>query len=131
MRLLEEKFISKGFRFTQRQRNDNFAIYLKENDVPVDSVSYYFYYEVIKIIKRQAESFKRFGTLIELPLRELYPTDNNWGSYGWTFEDLKRAEVYFITLSEKVSSTANRKVKNGIFDEYQLDIFKDRVNIEN
>ena len=64
MRILEETFISKGFRFTQRERNDDFAIYIKENNVSVNSPSYYFCYEVIKIRKREAESFKRFGTLI-------------------------------------------------------------------
>jgi len=123
MRLLEQYFISKGFRFTQRERNDDFAIYVKENKVPVESPLYYFCYEVIKIRKREAESFKRFGTLIELPLREIYPTDNVWGLYGWTFEDLKTAEVHFIKLSEKVFSTANRKVKNNKLIEYQFDIF--------
>jgi len=123
MRLLEEAFILKGFRFTQRERNDNFAIYLKENNVPIDSPLYYFCYEVIKIRKREAESFKRFGKSIELPLREVYPTDNHWGLYGWTFEDLKTAEVYFIKLSEKVDSTANRKVNKSNLNEYQLDIF--------
>ncbi len=123
MRILEEKIISKGFRFTQIKRTNDFAIYLKENNVNVDSPSYYFCYEVIKIRKREAEAFKRFSKLIELPLREIYPTDNNWGLYGWTFEDLKGAEVCFIELCEKVSSTASRKVKNNRLNEYQLDIF--------
>jgi hypothetical protein len=123
MRLLEQNFLSKGFRYTQRKRNDDSAIYIKENNVPVNSPSYYFCYEVIKIRKREAESFKRFGKSIELPLREIYPTDNEWGLYGWTFEDLKTAEAYFIKLSEKVSSTANRKVKTSNLNEYQLSIF--------
>lgn len=123
MRLLEKKIISKGFRFTQIKRTNNFAIYLKENNVAVDSPSYYFCYEVINIRKREAESFKRFGKLIEIPFREIYPTDNNWGLYGCTFKDLKTAEVYFIKLSEKVFSTASRKVKNSKLNEYQLDIF--------
>ncbi len=96
---------------------------LEHSFVAVDNPLYYFCYEVIRIRKREAESFKRYGTLIELPLREVYPTDNNWGLYGWTFKDLKGAEVYFIKLSEKVSSTANRKVINNNPDEYQLDIF--------
>jgi hypothetical protein len=78
---------------------------------------------VIKIRKREAETFKRFGKPIQLPLREVYPTDNDWGLYGWTFEDLKCAEAYFIKLSEKMFSTASRKVKNNKLDEYQLDIF--------
>jgi len=123
MRILEETFISKGFRFTQRERNDDFAIYIKENNVPIDSPLYYYCYELIKIRNREAETFKRFGKLIQLPLREIYPTDNTWGLYGWTFEDLKSAEAYFIKLSEKVISTASRKVKNSKLDEYQLDIF--------
>ena len=118
MRLLEQNFISKGFRFTQRERNDNFAIYLKENNVPIESPLYYFCYEVIKIRKREAESFKPFGKLMHLPLREIYPTDNNWGLYGWTFEELKSAEVYFIKLNEKVSSTTSRKVNNNKLDDY-------------
>jgi len=58
-----------------------------------------------------------------MPFREIYPTDNNWELYGWTFKDLKTAEVYFIKLSKKVSSAASRKVKNRKIDEYQLDIF--------
>ena len=116
-------FFWRCLRFTQWQRNNDFAIYLKENNVPVDSPSYYFCYEVIKIRKREAESFKRLGKSIELPLREVYPSDNNWGLYGWTFEDLKSAEVYFIKLSEKVFSTMSRKVKNNKLNEYQLDIF--------
>ncbi len=91
--------------------------------MPVESPLYYFCYEVIKIRIRKVESFKRFGTLIELPLREIYPSDNNWGFYGWTFEDLKTAEAYFIKLNEKVSSIPNRKAKNSKLDEHQLDIF--------
>ena len=110
-------------RFTEWQRNNDFAIYLKENNVPANSYLYYYCYEVIKIRKREAESFKRFGKSIELPLREIYPTDNNWGLYGWTFEDLITAEVYFIKLIEKVSSATNLKVKNNKLNEYQLDIF--------
>ena len=123
MRLLEQNFISKGFRFTQRKRNDNFAIYLKENNVPVDSPLYYFCYEVIKIRKREAESFYRSGTSIELPQRELYPNDNSWGLYGWTFQDLNTAEAYYIKLSEKVDSTELREVNNNISVKYQLTIF--------
>ena len=123
MRILEKKFISKRFRFTQIERTNNFAIYLKENNVAFDNALYYFCYEVIKVRRRETESFKSFGKLIKLPLREIYPTDNNWGLYGWTFKDLKSAEVYFIKLSQKVSSTPNRKVINNNLDEYQLDIF--------
>jgi len=111
MRLLEKEFILKGFRFTQMEGNENFTIYLKENNVPVDSLSYYYCYEVIKIIKRNAESFNRFSTQIEMPSRELYPNDNNWGLQGWTFQDLPTAEGYFIKLSEKVDSTELMRVK--------------------
>jgi len=60
---------------------------------------------------------------MNLPAREVYPTENTWGLYGWTFEDLKTADEYFIKLIEKIQPTVRRKVNNGKLNTSQLDIF--------
>ena len=89
MKKLEKSFTKKGFRYSQMWRNDKFAIYLRENDVPSDADDYYFYYELIRIKKRK-NSVVVFG--VEFPPSELYPADKDWGGIGWTFFCLKEAE---------------------------------------
>jgi len=89
MKKLEKSFTKKGFRYSQMWRNDKFAIYLQENNVPTDADDYYFYYELIRIKKRR-KPVVMFG--VELPPSEIYPVDKDWGSIGWTFSSLKEAE---------------------------------------
>ena len=90
MKKLEKSFTKKGFRYSQMWRNDKFAIYLQENDVPSDAADYYFYYELIKI-KKRIKTVVLFG--VEIPPSEVYPADKDWGGLGWTFSRLKEAET--------------------------------------
>ena len=106
MKKLEKIFDSKGFRYSQIQRNSNVALYRQEALKRKSSSSfyhqvaegdeYYCYYEVIKI-KRQKES-KRIidGVEILYEAKEVYPKDKEWGDHGWTFFSLREAEYYFI-----------------------------------
>ncbi len=95
MEKLAASFRQKGFRFTQIERTGNFAIYLKENDVPFDSNEYHFSYEVIKIQVQRSRAFLSAGKEVNYPAREVYPGDKSWGVLGWTFRDGTKAREYF------------------------------------
>jgi hypothetical protein len=108
---LQENFSYRGFRFTQVEREKNIAIYLMENDVPIESKDYYFCYEVIKIKKQKAHSTFIEGKEVYYPEKEVYPNDKSWGLSGWTFKDISEAKAYFINLSEKVPHSSQATVK--------------------
>ena len=88
MKKLEKSFTKKRFRYSQMWRNNKFAIYLRENDVPSDADDYYFHYELIRIKKRR-KAVVMFGT--ELPASELYPADKDWGGDWLDFIQSKRS----------------------------------------
>ena len=89
MKKLEKSFTKKGYRYSQMWRNEKFAIYLRENDVPSDAADYYYYYELIRIKKRK-KTVVLCGMV--LPPSEVYPADKDWGTIGWTFFSLIEAE---------------------------------------
>jgi len=112
---LAEDFKTKGFRFTQIDRDNNFAIYLQENDVPTDNKEYFFYYEVIKIKKQKAHSSVIQGKEVYHSAKEIYTNSNNWGLSGWTFKNFSEAEEYFIRLTKKVPYRSKGTVKTEDF----------------
>jgi len=108
---LPENFRFKGFRYTQIDRNNNFALYLQENDFPIDHKEYFFYYEVIKIKKRKAHSSVFWGKEVYYPAKEVYPNSKDWGLSGWTFKDFSEANEYFLNLCKKVPHRSQGIVK--------------------
>lgn len=121
---LPESFKSKGFQFTQVDRTNDFAIFLKENG-PIESENYYFCYEVIKVQRQKANTISIGGNKIFYPQREVYPGDKSWGVLGWSFRTLPEAKVYFAKLTEKVSPSAYSEVKTEDLGQYS--IFESRV----
>ncbi len=128
---LSENFRFKGFRYTQIDRNNNFAIYLQENDVPIGNKEYFFYYEVIKIKKQKAHSSVIQGKEIYHSAKEIYPNSKAWGLSGWTFKNFSEAEEHFIRLTKKVPYRSEGTVKTEDFihssaaqKEKQLKILK-------
>jgi len=131
MEKLKLQFVKKKFRYTQMWRDDNWAIYLKENDVPTDAENYYFRYELVKIrIQREDITRSVFGNEVIYPAGEYYPNDNEWGECGWTCftekeaMELKVRKQAFLsgrkqkgipdyTLECKSALTKNGNVKNG------------------
>lgn len=90
MRILEKSFDRKGFRYEQVYRKDNRAIYTQT--IPdVGSLAYSFHsrtYEVIVI--KSHNGYEIAGTQI-LP-SEVYPSSNQWGDTGWTYQTLEEAQ---------------------------------------
>lgn len=99
---LPKNFSLRGFRYTQVKRENDHAIYLQENDVPIDSKDYYFYYEVIQIKKQKAHQTIIKGQSILYPEKEVYPNNKSWGLSGWTFKSFTHAEAHFLKLIKKV-----------------------------
>ena len=91
MKKLEKEFKKWNFIFTQVKREGKYAIY--EKFFEETSIGF----EVI-IIQKQKEH-ERFGQVF--PAKELYPSSEAWGKYGWTFTDFRDAITKFKSMAVK------------------------------
>lgn len=87
---LKESFQRKGFTYTLVKREGDKAIY--EQKIEKKQLAY----EVIKI--RRHDGYTIGGVYIEPS--EIYPSDNDWGTFGWTYKKLETALNKFNTLNE-------------------------------
>lgn len=117
---LSENFSYRGFRYTQIDRENNCAIYLQGNDVPIESKDYYFCYEVIRIKNQKAHSSVIEGKEVYYPAKEIYPSDKDWGLSGWTFKNFSDAKGYFLNLSKKVPCSSQAIVKKENLTQLSL-----------
>jgi hypothetical protein len=96
MRILNNQFegrgSQKGWSFTLVTRNDKYAIYEKRSESNV-------YYEVI-MVKFQKARVAKYpdGRVVEYPDMELYPGDEDFGVYGWSYGSLDEASKNFTLL---------------------------------
>jgi len=81
MQQLEKEIKSRGFIFEQEFRKDDYAIYSQWLNNEIIS------YELIRI--RKNKDWELFGKHFEAC--ESYPSDNSWGSEGWTFKNYSDA----------------------------------------
>ena len=88
---MEKEFKYKGFDYRLHKSEGKIAIYFQflENN--------FLGYEVIRL--KFHKGVHRHGTFY--PDRYLYPTDNDWGVYGWTYKDATKAEDKFLELIKK------------------------------
>ncbi len=85
-------FTRKGFRFNQLHREGDFAIFHRvdeSGDKPRDAG-----FEVVVIARH--DGYEIAGNKIEPS--EVYPSNEQWGSMGWTYRDLCSAEIRFQSL---------------------------------
>lgn len=91
---LPEVIVRDGFRAVQIRRAGRFAIYRREC-VKVASV----HFEVVEILvdnktrKLPSGSIRNAG-------HESYPSSSTWGTYGWTFSSLERAQDKLAQLRQ-------------------------------
>lgn len=81
-----------GFIHTQIERTGDVAIYDKKTKQGQPRG-----FEVI-IVRIAPE--RRFPNGIITPIREFYPSPNDWGTYAWTLPTLKRAQEKSETLRQ-------------------------------
>ena len=80
------------------KRNEDVAIYETLLDDEIIG------YEVFLIRKQKARTVFMAGTPVELKEKELFPTDEMFGSWGYAPATLERAEYYFQLLTAKVKA---------------------------
>lgn len=89
---LKTDFTSQGFKYLQLKRIGDVAIFKQSKSKRIVS------FEVI-IVKRH-EGYTLKDTWIEPA--EIYPSTSQWGSSGWTFKDIKKAEEKFDEISKSL-----------------------------
>jgi hypothetical protein len=96
LKILEESFTSKGFKFQQVKRHGDVAIYKKQFDDPESGNNHY---EVIAI--KRHNGYEIAGVKV-LP-SEMYPSDSQWGDWAFTCNTIEDANKRFDYLQKKVS----------------------------
>ncbi len=95
MRKVPKSFEDTDFHRTQIQRNDMVAIYKQE---PLQ-FTYGPYYEVVIIsLHERCEIKGPKGKINVIEAGEHYPGNSLWGQRGWTYTNLKEAEIKFNKL---------------------------------
>jgi hypothetical protein len=94
LKILEESFTSKGFKFQQIKRHGDVAIYKKKLDDPESDSSHY---EVIAIKKHNG--YEIAG--VKVPPSEMYPSDSQWGDWAFTCTSIEDANKRFDYLQDK------------------------------
>jgi hypothetical protein len=91
MKKIETKFTKKGFKYTQVVRKGDKAIFTQER---TEKGSIIKNYEVVVIKKHNG--YEIGGNII--PPSEVYPSSTQWGTLGWTFQNLEDARKKYDTL---------------------------------
>jgi hypothetical protein len=94
LKILEESFTSKGFKFQQVKRDGDVAVYKKQLDDPESDSSHY---EVIAIKKHNG--YEIAG--VKVPPSEMYPSDSQWGDWAFTCTSIEDANKRFDCLQDK------------------------------
>lgn len=100
----------KGFKFKQISRNGNVALYKK-----TDSETERSWWEVIRIGETKHKVVNIGGIDVEFKPKEVYPSDEGFGSSGWCYDNYPTAEVKYnaevILQLERKSKAANDGVQ--------------------
>jgi len=115
MELLQKEFVFRGFKYEQRKRTENTAIY-EQYFIEDDGGLSFLSYEVFHI-RKQKESFN-VVTGIHFKAKELLPSNEAFGHYAYTCKDMKRAEIRFQELEDKYANVTEEylsvEVEEGI-----------------
>ncbi len=90
-RPLGTSYSKNGYDYTQIVRDGCIAIFGQHSKVDPEN---YIAYEVIRILVKPAIVI--MGK--EVPLREIAPSNEDWGKYGWTMSTLSSARTKMTTL---------------------------------
>ena len=91
MKKLPKEFKYKGFDYKQIERKGMAAIYTQYLDGD------FLAYEVVKIRKQKESEFNG----IKYEAKEAYPSDKQWGTYGFTYKEANDAWEKFNELQKE------------------------------
>jgi hypothetical protein len=100
MQRLQSPFTKKGWTHELAQREGPVALTRRHKNGRCLN------FEVVTLIERPASTFTRAGNEIRVPCREVYPSSEQWGTYGFTFQakDESRARMKFRALVDRYRS---------------------------
>lgn len=99
MKELEQKIKKNGFIYTRVSRYGNVAIY-SQRETELDPIIAYEVFE----IKSQKAGETRFGdTVVKREAKELFPHNEAFGKYAWTYKRLSRAEDKMLEIIKALS----------------------------
>ena len=99
MKKLEEQFKRLGWDYNLVHRNDIYAVFRKDKKA-IGGCGSIVSYETIKIQKRKDAEFTRAGEKCFIPAQEGYPSDERWGSEGWSFSSAEKAIAKLNELTQ-------------------------------
>lgn len=102
MKILEKNFTKLGFTFTQLKRNKNLAVYLKTKGKIKN-------YEVITILSHK----DYFVNNVLIPAAETFPSSEQWGIYGFSYQTEAEAMKKFLALCAKRDNLLNETQKQS------------------
>lgn len=91
--ILPRRFSHKGWSFEQIDRKRNIALYSKTKEA-------FTTFELIEVQNRDA--YEIAGNFVEA--KECFPSDEQWGGFGWTYQTLEQAKKEFLRLTKKEKS---------------------------
>ena len=98
MEKLPLTFKKDQFDYKQIMRDDEKALYAQgyasSDGKTFDIVAY----EVIKIRQQKANTVSIGGVDVEFKEKELYPSSEQWGMFGWTFLKLENAKQRYDVI---------------------------------
>lgn len=100
MKTIKEKFTRQGYESTLIERNEHCAIYERK-----DVSSRVVHFEVVRIKKHT--HVRQIGEYTSNIGDEYLPSDNQWGTHGWTIPNYDRAKQKFDEVTQLVISKLN------------------------
>lgn len=91
MKVIADTFTKNGFDFNLVKRAGSVAIFAKRERGCPDEVPTY-----ETVVVRNRKEREAFGVTFEAG--EFYPSNEEWGVFGWTYYDLAGAEAKLLSL---------------------------------
>jgi hypothetical protein len=91
MEKLPENIKKNGFDYKQVKRTDKAAIYAQYMTGGTLLIGY----EVFQIFEQKESDTIIAGNPIHYENKELFPSDEAFGKFAWSFQSLQRAETFF------------------------------------
>lgn len=104
----------KSFDYRQISRDEHTAVYEQKHDSLVVG------YELFLIRKQEATTMNMGGNEVQLEAKELFPSDNAFGTSAWSFRSLESAKKKLkqIYISNLLYIEVLRSAKSRTGDEY-------------
>jgi hypothetical protein len=111
MKLLSESFTKGSVQYTQLRRDGNVVLFRREKNT-TSPKCHWIDFEVIKIrARKEAQYTTGEGVVVKREACESYPSDDDWGFRGWTFQTEDYAIRKYESVLQEVQEALNLKAR--------------------